>query len=103
MSCAGGQIEPVSQVRRSIGSVGSLQCLHHLNKNAEKVELRRHPLLLVAGVEPRHLASVDAGLCNPDAGGASLDLFQYLGSAPNVVIQHVAPSPHPYAAQYSPV
>ena len=69
--------------------------LQHVDQDAQEIQLRGHPLFFGTRIKTRREARVDAGLCDPDPGRAGFDLFQYLGSAPNGVVRHVAPSPHP--------
>src|SRR5262245_57345281 len=80
-------------VRQSIASVGALQCLQHVDKNAEQVELRRHPLLSRRWHRgpAAWQASMRACVTLMRAVQASI----YLGSAPNVVIRHVTPARTP--------
>jgi hypothetical protein len=75
-----------AQAWRSGRAGTNLQRFQHVDENAEEIEFGRHPFFIDACVKAIDLTRVDAGLRRPDAGGASFDLFEYLGSAPNGVI-----------------
>ena len=79
----------------SLRSVWSLQSLQHFYEDAQEFQLSFQPLFILARVKAYRLARVDASLRCPDAGRASLDLFQYFRSTPNAVIRQMASKPAP--------
>jgi|SoiMethySBSTD1v2_1073268.scaffolds.fasta_scaffold427740_1 hypothetical protein len=57
-------------------AAAALQGLHHIDQDAQEVELSGQPFFLSPGIEAFRMHGIDADLSYPDPGRASFDLGQ---------------------------